>query len=1180
MGAQQPRSPSGSLAWMNGKEPSAPAPARGWPRWLLAIAGLLVLVLFQPAPGLGSPGSLWFPSAGLGLVLVAWLGPRAAVLSFAAVLLSTVYFGLWAGEATPVGWFPLLAFGCVEGVVQAGFLVSAWWAYRWVGGRSDLRDPRSAVLFLAVFGAIGCLPAALHACTHWLLVPFPVSLVREAGAWWVAESLGIVALAPPLLVLLRPRLVRRGWIPSEEGVPFVSPEVSHRIGDWVEVAALTLATSWLSALLTLTQAPNQSTGWQLWGAPLLLVVWTGMRQGLPGATLVTAVSTVVSLGLLGWAQPDLPVPLLVQGNLLAQCASALLVAASSGWVRQSEARYRQVVRQIPVALYSARLLGPPRSGQPPRAEVHFVSPPSRTVLDCPPEELLGPYERWLNHVHQDDRELLLAALVQLSRQKQPVVCEYRLAPPSGEVASWDPAAPARGDLPSPVSRPRWLRDTLVPQFDPAGRLEGWEGIVSDITEQRLLADDLRRTASMFHALVSNMPAGVFFVSAKSGRPILVNQRARQLLGQREDFSAGLEHLSSVYRLHRSDGSPYPVEDLPVCQALQRSTVSMRDDIVVHRPDGRRIPLITWAAPLEISQSGRTDAVVWVLEDLTALRQAEAARRETEGRLRTVIESLAEGLLVQDRTGAVIDCNAAARGLLGSSLETSPPGGTSESWLWAREDGSPLPAEEYPLGRVLRTGAPVRNVVLGILPSRRQEMAVDAASVAPNQGSHLRWVLVNALPLAPKPGTTPAGVVTTLVDITDHIHAEHLIRASEERYRGLVDSLPLMVFQFDQQLRTTFLNPAALAITGYTLEEVEEPEAWQKRIHPEDLPGVLAAIRETLAGKPVRTEFRYRAKDGQERIGYSLLHPLRGARASPAPVATDHETPASELQRPVVGITALVLDMTRERRLEQELHRAQRLELVGRLSSGIAHDFNNLLTALLGQTETVRLELPADHPVQESLERMGEVGEQAVNLAQQILAYARQDKVSLRPVAVNRAVQRALNILGTLLPRTIEVESTLADREWFVQADEMQLQQVLLNLCLNARDAMPEGGRIQVSACVDANDVLEGARRDQGLNGTASLPPASWSLSAGRWVRLSIQDNGQGMTEEVRCRIFEPFFTTRERGTGLGLAVVHQIIMGFGGRIEVCSEPGKETRFDVWLPLAPTGNTGGTADERR
>src|SRR5207249_4981847 len=146
----------------------------------------------------------------------------------------------------------------------------------------------------------------------------------------------------------------------------------------------------------------------------------------------------------------------------------------------------------------------------------------------------------------------------------------------------------------------------------------------------------------------------------------------------------------------------------------------------------------------------------------------------------------------------------------------------------------------------------------------------------------------------------------------------------------------------------------------------------------------------------------------------------------------------------------------------------------------------------------------------------------------------------RPVEVNRAVVRAVNILRTLLPRTVEVETQLAEGRLFVQADEMQLQQVLMNLCLNAHDAMPHGGRLEIKT-----------RRDEQRN----------------WLCLSVEDDGQGMTEEVRRRLFEPFFSTRERGTGLGLAIVHQIVTSFGGSLDVQSEPGRGTCFDVWLPLS-------------
>ncbi|MBI1914440.1 MAG: PAS domain S-box protein [Planctomycetes bacterium] len=977
---------AGSTPHAPGATPIANAPGSPsrWPAWRLLALTVLLLALIHPLSWPGGPDPLWFPSAGLGLVLIAWFGQRAALLILLAAPFAAVRAALWPSLQGTEHWAELLGKTVCEGAFQAAMLAAAWWAYRRAGGQPDLHDPRSAVLFLLVPGTVAAGFAVLRTLPVWLATAFGFSLPRVAGAWWVSQELGIMALAPPLLVLATGNLELGIWHWKKAGSSSNAKlQIPKAKGDWVEVAGLALGTTLLSVLI-IVRNPQEPGGWQLWGAPLLMVVWAGMRQGLAGATLTTAAGTVVSLEVLARLQPALSLPLLVQGNLLAQCGTAVLVAASASWVRHSELRYRQVVGQIPVVLYSTRLLAPLRPGLPPKAEVLFVSPPSVDVLSCPPEALLGDYTRWLQRVHADDREVLLAAVAQLGRQNQPVVCEYRLAPRPGEEPP--PSDPARSPGPG---KQRWLRDTLVPHLDADSRLTGWEGIVSDITEQRVLADDLRRTTSMFHALVANMPAGVFFVSAKSGRPILVNQRARQLLGQREDFSASLEHLSTVYRLHRPDGSLYPVEDLPVCQALRGGIVSMRDDIVVHRPDGRRIPLITWAAPLELSHSGRTDAVVWVLEDLTALRQAEAARYETEGRLRTVIESLAEGLLVQDRHGAVVDCNTAALTLLpgvrgqGSgvreedvpgSLLTPDPCSLTSGILWLREDGSPLPPEEHPIRRVLRTGIPTRNVVLGITPiSDRIFEIADLKTAHPDSSSNLqseivnmqstrvRWVLVNSLPLAPRPGSSPAGVVTTLADITDHIHAQQLLRASEERYRGLMDSLPLMVVQFDRELRITFLNPATQATTGYTLEEGGgcAPVTWQQLAHPEDLPAFLDALHDALGGKSGRSEGRYRAKDGQEHFAYCLLQPLwdfrlqisdcrleeRGNR----PLSSNLQSEISTLQSPV-GVTVLILDMTRERRLEMELQRAQRLELVGRLSSGIAHDFNNLLTVLLGMSE--------------------------------------------------------------------------------------------------------------------------------------------------------------------------------------------------------------------------------------
>jgi PAS domain-containing protein len=203
-----------------------------------------------------------------------------------------------------------------------------------------------------------------------------------------------------------------------------------------------------------------------------------------------------------------------------------------------------------------------------------------------------------------------------------VTCEYRLRQEGGGGREEGPGEGPSSLPPSPSER--WVRDVLAPHRDEHGRLVGWKGVVTDITEQRALAHDLRRTTSMFHALVANLPAGVFFVQGPHGRPILVNARARQLLGRCEDAAAGLDHLSEVYHLFRPDGTPYPVEELPVVRALRQGSTTMCNDVVVHRPDGRRIPLITWAAPVSLAGTGQRgeSAAVWVLQDLTAVRRSD------------------------------------------------------------------------------------------------------------------------------------------------------------------------------------------------------------------------------------------------------------------------------------------------------------------------------------------------------------------------------------------------------------------------------------------------------------------------------------------------------------------------------------------------------------------------------
>jgi PAS domain S-box-containing protein len=351
-----------------------------------------------------------------------------------------------------------------------------------------------------------------------------------------------------------------------------------------------------------------------------------------------------------------------------------------------------------------------------------------------------------------------------------------------------------------------------------------------------------------------------------------------------------------------------------------------------------------------------------------------------------------------------------------------------------------------------------------------------------------------------------------------------VRRSEEKYRGLVETLPLMVLQFDRDCRLLYVNPAARTLTGYGDEDLTAPEGWQRLIVPEDWPAVQELHHKSLAGQRPSGEFRLRARDGSEKVGYALAQP-------------------QDRDGTCAGSTFLIVDRTQQRQLEDDLQRVQRLELVGRLAGGVVHDLNNLLTVILSAVDNARHKLPPDTEVVEDLQYLGQAAEQATQLTGQLLTFSKQRRFPARQVDVTPVVRRTLELLRPGLPGSVVVEADLKEGVC-VLADESQLHQVVLNLCLNARDAMPRGGHLIVCSSLERDG--EGGQT---------------------WGRLVVEDTGVGMDERVLARIFDPFFSTKEHGHGLGLAVVQQIVHGFGGRILVRSHPGQGTRFEVWLPTA-------------
>jgi ubiquinone/menaquinone biosynthesis C-methylase UbiE/PAS domain-containing protein len=598
-----------------------------------------LLVLSLGVIAAGKEDGLWFAPIGIGLVLIAWLGSWMVPLLFADFLLVRLLPGRQGHPLADSAIFAL----------QAGV---SWWCYAYIAReRRRLDHPRSAITFLILVpGAL----AGIFACGQtlvWKELGIDKDFWTTALAVWRSHALGIMILAPALLALLTPVWVDLGWTwkeaPEAGAVP--ATRLDWTWGERIEIAGLALTAGVLGVLLALLQVRERTTSWPFWGLSLLVVVWAALRQDLRGGAAAAGLAGLLALVTASPAESTLEQLLPLQGNLLSQCCVALLVGGSVGWIRASELRYRQIVGHIPVVLYSVRVprwvpgrlpgVNPSRQNRQELsagaalvqfAEVTLVSPACKDILGCEPQELLGPLRAWLERILPSDREIVVASLTQLCLQKRPVTCEYRLTGATvGDPATAHDSAIGRSVLPILGPRPnqRWLRDTLAPHYGPDGHLDGWEGVVEDVTEQRILAHDLRHVSALLHALVIHLPTGIYFVQAPLGQPVLVNNRARQLLGQREDLAAGLSHLSRVYRLRRPDGSEYPWEELPVAKALRDGSTCMAEDIVVHRADGRHIRLISWAAPVDLGGQGRPNAAVWVLEDLSPFKPSKPPSRK-------------------------------------------------------------------------------------------------------------------------------------------------------------------------------------------------------------------------------------------------------------------------------------------------------------------------------------------------------------------------------------------------------------------------------------------------------------------------------------------------------------------------------------------------------------------------
>ena len=366
-----------------------------------------------------------------------------------------------------------------------------------------------------------------------------------------------------------------------------------------------------------------------------------------------------------------------------------------------------------------------------------------------------------------------------------------------------------------------------------------------------------------------------------------------------------------------------------------------------------------------------------------------------------------------------------------------------------------------------------------------------------------------------------------------------LHAAEERYRSMVEAIPALIYAVepDGVFSTTYISPYVETLLGVPAQEwVADPQSWSRHIHAEDRDRVLSEWRRRIADRgPSACEYRMTAADG---------HVLW---------VRDTRTPARDAEGRVRDIRGFLVDITEQRRVEDQLRQSQKLEAIGRLAGGITHDFNNVLTIITGYSDLLLDRIPADSNLREAVSEINSAGYRAATLTRQLLSFSRKQECQPELIDLNGVVTNLEGMLRRLIGEDVELHITPNATLATICADRGQVEQILVNLAANARDAMPAGGLLTIET------------QNLELDGTFSRTHAG--VRPGSYVLLAVSDTGAGMDEETKSHLFEPFFTTKERGrgTGLGLSIVYGIVKQAGGHIWVYSEPGRGSCFKIYIP---------------
>jgi PAS domain S-box-containing protein len=755
---------------------------------------------------------------------------------------------------------------------------------------------------------------------------------------------------------------------------------------------------------------------------------------------------------------------------------------------QSEARFRQLVDALPVAVVVTRLPG---------YTIEFVNPRAAHLFGITPTEAVGQPTLRFYAQPKDARGIR----VELERHGQAYRPEIRFQRTDGQ--------------------PFWVELSTVLVTDARGHIA--LSALHDISERKAAEASLARSEQNYREIFNAVSEAIFLLDAASGQILDVNEAMVRLYG----FASKAEALA----VHLADLSANEPPHTPEA-ALERIRLAAREGPQVfewqaRKANGERFWVEVSLRGTAIGGAGRVLAVV---RDITERKRAEAELRERERQLSTFLSNL-PGMAYRCRNDEHWTIEFVSAGAL--ALTGHPP-----------EDLVGNRREAYADLIHPKDRSQVWEQVQEAL-ARHEPFVLNYRLVRAN-GEEC-WVWEQGRGVYDEQGRVVALEGLVLDDTARH-EAAQVLEQREAHFRSLIENASDLITVINPQGVILYQSPTSLRLLGYHAESLIGANLFDY-LHPDDAAEVTASIRCLLElsadraanHEPTRVECRVRNSAGQWRTLEAYGRFLSGAGTQ-------------------TRIVVNARDITDQLRLEEQFRQVQKMEAIGRLAGGVAHDFNNILAVIMMQAEVTAQMTGLPERAREGIHQIRAAAERAANLARQLLLFSRRQVLQPRDVDLNEQTTSLGKMLQRTLGEDIHLEWKLHPHPLRLHADPGMLDQVLMNLAINARDAMPEGGTLTIETSELVLD--EAAARNQ-----PGATPASY-------VCLAVRDTGAGIAPEVLPHIFEPFFTTKEpgKGTGLGLATVFGIVQQHRGWITVESAPGQGATFRVYLTARPKGAT--------